>query len=238
VFVLQAFGRKRWEVHAAPREIDRAPLDVELEPGDTIYMPAGTPHAASAQQTVSGHLTIGVHVTSWRDVLTGAWGAGAGDPSLDDPVPAGWMRDQTGIAAQLSERIRAATERMLAADASDIVADRVDRFLSARAQLPRGSIAERAVPLEIDDSTVLRRRPDSVCEIRVRDDTLAVLLGDRRLRLPIWLEPAMRRVAALDGFRLGELTDLIPDTASRAVLARRLIREGLLTTTLLGLDAG
>jgi bifunctional lysine-specific demethylase and histidyl-hydroxylase NO66 len=238
VFVLQAFGRKRWEVHAAPREIDRAPLDVELEPGDTIYMPAGTPHAASAQQTVSGHLTIGVHVTSWRDVLTGAWGAGAGDPSLDDPVPAGWMSDQTGIAAQLSERIRAATERMLAADASDIVADRVDRFLSARAQLPRGSIAERAVPLEIDDSTVLRRRPDSVCEIRVRDDTLAVLLGDRRLRLPIWLEPAMRRVAALDGFRLGELTDLIPDTASRAVLARRLIREGLLTTTLLGLDAG
>lgn len=46
VFVLQAFGRKRWEIHAGPWEPERAHLDVEVEPGDAIYMPTGTPHAA------------------------------------------------------------------------------------------------------------------------------------------------------------------------------------------------
>ncbi|MEX1263062.1 MAG: cupin domain-containing protein [Actinomycetota bacterium] len=231
VFVLQAFGRKRWEVHAAPTEHDRPPLDVEVAPGDTIYMPAGTPHAASAQKTVSGHLTVGVHVTRWRGVLTSAWTSSVDDPSLDDPLPAGWLRDRSGLAGELSRRVRAATERMLVADAGEIVADRADRFLSVRAQIARGSIAERAQAAEVDDATVLTRRQGSFCEIRCRNEALVVLLGDRRLRLPAWLEPAMRRVAARDSFRVGELDDLVPDAASRVVLARRLMREGLLTAT-------
>ncbi len=43
VFVLQAFGRKHWEVHAAPGEPEREPLDADVGPGDCIYMPTGTP---------------------------------------------------------------------------------------------------------------------------------------------------------------------------------------------------
>jgi hypothetical protein len=63
VFVLQAFGRKRWELHEAPDQTPMDPLDVEVTPGDTIYLPAGTPHAARAQDELSGHLTVGIHVT-------------------------------------------------------------------------------------------------------------------------------------------------------------------------------
>jgi hypothetical protein len=229
VFVLHAFGRKRWEVHAAPREPGRPPLDVEVRPGDTIYMPAGTPHAASAQETVSGHLTVGVHVTRWRDVLAGAWSSAAADPSLDDPVPAGWHREPAGLAEELSVRLRAGAERLASVDADGVLADRAERFLSVRAQLARGSIVERAEPAPVEDSTLLRRRPGSVCEIRRRDDALVVLLGDRRMRMPTWLEPAMRVVAERETFRLGELSDVIADAASRVVLARRLIREGVLT---------
>ena len=239
VFVLQAFGHKRWEVHPAPGESARPPLDVDVEPGDTIYMPARTPHAASAQATVSGHLTVGVHVTSWRDVLAGAWtAAAAADPSLDDPVPAGWVRDSTGLVDELTDRMRLATERLLLTDASGILADRADRFLSVRAQLARGSIAESAWPTEVDDATALRRRPGSVCEIRHRDGSLVLLLGDRRLHLPAWLEPAMRHLSESEAFRLGELADVVPDARSRAVLARRLIREGLLTAAPLDPDSG
>ena len=96
VFVLQAFGRKHWEVHAAPKEPSREPLDVELAAGDTIYLPAGTPHAARAQDVLSGHLTVGVHVTPWRDVLASALAdVTAG---IEDPVPAGWIDDPDGFA--------------------------------------------------------------------------------------------------------------------------------------------
>jgi hypothetical protein len=45
--------------------------------------------------------------------------------------------------------------------------------------------------------------------------------------MPAALEPALRRVAAGDEFPLASLGDLL-DEGSRLVLARRLVREGLL----------
>lgn len=80
VFVLQVSGQKRWRIHApvheAPlrdqpwtdrrdavrAEAEREPLvDAVLEPGDVLYLPRGTLHAATALGDVSTHLTFGVH---------------------------------------------------------------------------------------------------------------------------------------------------------------------------------
>jgi hypothetical protein len=47
--------------------------------------------------------------------------------------------------------------------------------------------------------------------------------------MPAWLEPAMRRVASSDGFAMHNLAAELPDRESRAVLLRRLAREGSLT---------
>jgi hypothetical protein len=227
VFVLQAFGRKRWEVHAAPLEVERGPIETDVGPGDTIYMPAGTPHAASAQEVVSGHLTVGVHVKPWRDVLMGVVSRLVNQ--IDDPVPAGWPGDPGTLAEELRERLDALADGLREVDPHEEARTHVERWLSTRAQLARGTIAERSAPFLLDDDTVLRRRAGAVCEIRARDDLLVVLLGDRRLEMPTWLEPAMRRIAGADTFTLGELAVALPDAESRAVLGRRLIREGLLT---------
>jgi mannose-6-phosphate isomerase-like protein (cupin superfamily) len=231
VFVLQAFGRKRWEVHAAPPEGPRDPFDVEVGSGDTIYMPAGTPHAARAQDVLSGHLTVGVHVTPWRDVLTGVVGRAVA--GLDDAVPAGWTNDTEGFTDALRARLVALASTLGGVDAREEAEARRERFLSNRAQLARGTIAERAAPIAVDDSTVVSRRPGAICELRTRDDRLVVLLGDRRLEMPMWLEPALRRIADLDeheGLVAGDLAAELSGASSRAVLVRRLIREGLLTT--------
>ncbi len=48
VFVFQTHGSKLWEVHAAPGEEAEA-REVLLEPGLSMYLPTGTPHAARAQ---------------------------------------------------------------------------------------------------------------------------------------------------------------------------------------------
>jgi bifunctional lysine-specific demethylase and histidyl-hydroxylase NO66 len=228
VFVLQAFGRKRWEVHAAPGEADRQAVEATLEPGDCIYMPEGTPHAASTQETLSGHLTIGVHVASWRDVLAEVWKRMDADPSLDDRVPAGWTRDPAGFAAELARRLAQSGTRLGELDARELTEDRIERFWSTRAPLLRGTLVEQLVLDAIDDATPVRRRPGSVCELRIKGDRLVVLLGDRRLEMPRWLEPGMRRIAERGSFRVGDLREEIDDAESRVVLIRRLVREGLL----------
>ena len=106
-----------------------------------------------------------------------------------------------------------------------------ERFLSSRAQLGRGSIARQATDTPLDDTTVLRRRPGSICEVRVHQDGLRVLLGDRRLEMPAWLAPAMRRVAAADMRCWATSLPTSRILRRRVVLARRLIREGLLRTS-------
>jgi hypothetical protein len=228
VFVLQAFGRKHWEVHAAPREPERLPVEATLEPGDCIYMPVGTPHAASTQESLSGHLTVGVHVASWGDVLADAWKRMDPDPSLDDRVPGGWTRDPAEFADELARRLAQRGRQLGNLDAEELTEARIERFLSTRAPLLRGTLVEQLAIDGIDDATPVHRRPGSVCELRTKGDRLVVLLGDRRLEMPGWLEPAMRGIAGRGSFQVGDLREEIDDAQSRMVLIRRLVREGLL----------
>jgi hypothetical protein len=228
VFVLQAFGRKSWEVHAAPGEEGREPIRAEIAPGDCIYMPTGTPHAASTQRSLSGHLTVGVHIVAWRELVRSALDRIASDPSLDDPIPAGWPADLEGLERSLRARIEAAGAALDALDARGIVNARFERFLSTRPPLIRGALVDQGALDGIADGSRLVRREGSICVIRIRGNRLVVLLGDRRLEMPVWLEPTMRRVAATPSFVVGDLADVLPDPGARAVLARRLVREGLL----------
>ena len=228
VFVLQAFGRKSWEIHTAPGEDGREPLRAEIGPGDCIYMPTGTPHAASTQRSLSGHLTVGVHVVAWRQLVRAALDRIASDPSLDEPIPAGWPSDLEGLERSLRERLEAAATALDALDARRIVDARFERFLSTRLPLIRGALVDQAALDVIADGSRLTHRDGSICVIRIRGERLVVLLGDRRLEMPGWLEPAMRRIAATPSFVVGDLADVLPDPGARAVLARRLVREGLL----------
>ena len=228
VFVLQAFGRKSWEVHAAPGEPEREPTRAEIGPGDCIYMPTGTPHAASTQRSLSGHLTIGVHVVSWREVIRDALKVVEADPAFGEAVPAGWPSDPDRFARELRERLERAASALSGVDAGSIVDARLERFLTTRLPLLRGGLVDQDALGEITEDTRFERRPGSILVLRTRPDRLVAILGDRRLEMPAWIELAMRRIEDASSFRLGELADVLPDPDSRVVLARRLVREGLL----------
>jgi lysine-specific demethylase/histidyl-hydroxylase NO66 len=81
VFVIQTSGRKRWSVWetmrprpAAGKQLDPARLgvpilDVELTPGDFLYLPWGTPHVARSAEQASVHLTVSTRPRTWADVV-------------------------------------------------------------------------------------------------------------------------------------------------------------------------
>ena len=229
VFVLQAFGRKAWEVHPAPGEPRRDPVHATIEPGDCIYMPQGTQHAAAAQETVSGHLTVGVHVATWRDVMARVWRLVERDGAFDEPLPLGWHRDPEAAERLMEDKLGVARRELTRLSARELADSHASDFLSTRASLLRGGLTDVLELGAIDDDTAVERRRGSVCALRGRDDRLVVLLGDRRLQMPSWLEPAMRRIADAERFRVRDLASEVGDRESRAVLVHRLVREGLLT---------
>jgi bifunctional lysine-specific demethylase and histidyl-hydroxylase NO66 len=230
VFVLQAFGSKHWQVHPTPAEKrtgNGSVRELVLEPGDALYLPTGTPHAGQAQRALSGHLTVGIHPRSWRDAVRKVVDRAFDDARLDEPLPAGYHRDLAGFAEELRERALDVARQWDKVDVDEVAAGVVDRFLTTRAPLLRGGLVDRARLADLDDDSVVRRRAGSACEVRPAGDRVRLLLGDRELRMPAWLQPTLHDLASSTGaMRVGDLTGL--DAPSRLVLVRRLVREGLL----------
>src|SRR5439155_4556745 len=102
VFVLQSFGLKHWEIWP-PGSGRRPPgppmITRTLEPGDCLYMPRGTPHAARAQEGASGHLTVGILSMTWRDVPGHVAQRALENEPFAEPLPAGSHRARHGSAA-------------------------------------------------------------------------------------------------------------------------------------------
>ena len=214
----------------AARAVEGTPptISAELRPGHTLYMPRRTPHAARTQQTLSGHLTVGIPATTWRIILDRVVGRALDEAGLEEPLPAGYHRDPGLLATGLGARMAEVTRALEKLDAEAEAAGVLERFLSTRPSLLRGALVDLTRMAELDDRALVRRRPGSACELTVREGRLIALLGDRALHMPARCEPAMREIAAAPGDVA--VSDLAPhlDEAGRLTLVRRLVREGLL----------
>ena len=89
-----------------------------------------------------------------------------------------------------------------------------------------GALLDRSGLAGLDVTTRLRRRRGHPCELVDAGDTIRVLIGDRVLRVPARVRPALEHVAAHLELTPGDLPSLDPESA--LVLCRRLVREGLL----------
>jgi lysine-specific demethylase/histidyl-hydroxylase NO66 len=224
VFVFQTHGSKLWEVHPAPRE-EGEPREVLLEPGLSMYLPTGTPHAARAQDAVSLHVTIGINQVTWRSLLDRAVRSALDAVEADEHLPAGYLDDPDLLAGGLEERLTSLREALAAADVRRLADAQTRSFLEGRNSHLRGSMVDRMQLDTVARDSRLRRRPGKPCVLRPDGDRLHLLLGDRRMTVPARITAAVERVRDLDGFTPD---DLGLDTESALVLCRRLIREGLL----------
>lgn len=222
VFVFQTHGKKLWEVHG-----DHGESEVLLEPGTSMYLPKGTPHAARTQSDASLHVTVGINQVTWRHVLDRITADAMAAGSLDSAIPAGYLDDPEALTDGITSKLAELAHALAAVDAEAAAMEEANRFLTRRNPTLRGGLLDRVSLGAIEDHTVLHRRPASVCVPRQEDDHLHVLLGDRELLLPLRLTEPMEYVRAQPSLQPSDLSGWL-DAESRLVLIRRLVREGLL----------
>ncbi|MBW3604004.1 MAG: cupin domain-containing protein [Actinobacteria bacterium] len=238
VFALQTFGRKRWVIYPPavanplpgqhqpvdPDDLGAPEIDTELEPGDSLYVPRGTLHAAATTGAASLHLTIGVRVVTWHDVARRLVERTRDVPAFRDALPLGFAREPDELRTEVPARIEQLADLILDVDADQLVDDETDRLWSGLMARPGGALRSRLA--QLDDDAVLTPRDRLPFHIRICGDRLRVRRAGVELDMPAWVEPAVR--ALLTGpVRLGSLADDL-DAGSRRVLARRLVREGMI----------
>ena len=244
VFVLQVAGRKHWTVrepmvdaplarHRSDHEEAAAQpvlITAALRPGDCLYLPRGFVHSAAAQEGVSLHITVGVLSTTLHDLVRRIVDRTADEPAFRRSLPAGYGADLDRAGGVVKEAISELMGWLERLPVDEVAHDLVDAVARRRAPLLEGQLLELAALGDLDDATVVVRRPDVAARLALDGDRARLVLADRSVELPAPVAPALVRL--LDGgpHRVADLADLL-DEPSRLVLVRRLVREAVLRTT-------
>ncbi len=247
VFVVQIAGEKRWMIHepvhvdplagrswtdhraaVADRATGTPAIDETFRPGDVLYLPRGWIHSATALGGTSIHLTIGVAALTRFDALEQLIDGLADDPAMRSSLPLG-----AGTADDLATAITAVltdAAARLAADSAALVPPVVERLQqrvrrSTRPE-PLRPVATAAEIGSFGVDTMVQWRGGLPVRVSAASGSVSIALETTTITLP---ELAADTVSALsDGavLRVGDLPGL--DTDSAMVVARRLVREGVL----------
>jgi hypothetical protein len=246
VFVLQVEGRKRWRIHApvVPDPLDNQPweqhreavearaadeplIDCVLEPGDVLYLPRGTIHAAEALGETSIHLTVGVHPVTRYQLVRQLLEAAEGEPTLRASLPMGVdLSDPDVLSPHLAATVHALKEHLDRAGA-DRVAERIGtRLMNLTRPEPIGPLAQLRAAEALDADAELRLRSSLRHRLSEDADQLTLAFLDRTVTLPVATAAGLKTVLAGEPFRPRDLPGL--DAEEQLTLARRLLREGVI----------
>lgn len=179
VFVLQIAGRKKWSIHApvlpAPlrdqpwtdrrddvrRAAQQEPvIETVLEPGDTLYLPRGYLHSATALGGLTIHLTLGVHSWTRHAVAEELVGLAlrrlADDEDARGSLPLGTELDADDIDADMvAKLLRDALDGL---DPADVAHRMRARRRGTQRPAPVGALDQHDLATSLEDVTVVRLR--------------------------------------------------------------------------------
>jgi hypothetical protein len=198
-----------------------------LEPGDALYLPRGTIHAAEAIGETTIHITVGVHPITRYHLVRQLLDTLQDDAALRGSLPVGVdLADPGVLAGHVHETVALLRDKLPDVPVSRI-AERIGVDLMRRTRPePIGPLAQLRAAADVEPDTVVRLRTGTRLRIEHAADSVRLVLLDRTIALPAATAEAVKTAVAGAPFRAGELPGLDPD--DQLVLVRRLLREGLL----------
>jgi len=243
-FILQVAGSKCWQTFepALPLPLPgqryywrRPPAGppvsaFTLHPGDLLYCPRGTPHDAQSAQEASVHISLGVNVSTWAELMVEI----VADVALHDPAfraslpPDFASRD---IPAQaMDTKLRDLFARLQQQARPRHVLDQlVERFVSDHpAQLSGQAATLREAALLTLESR-LSVRAGLIYRVSEQRGKVTLLCNSRQIVLPGYAAPALTFALTSESFRIRDLPGSLSDSG-KIVLVRRLMQEGAIVS--------
>jgi ribosomal protein L16 Arg81 hydroxylase len=238
VFVLQISGSKRWRIFEPPVKLPHRTqpfspvgyvlpppiLEVELAQGDLLYLPRGYVHAAHTSRGHSAHVTIGVTVYTWIELLSELIVTSKDMAELRTALPPGFAADAR-IKDSLKEGLARSIEQLSAGhDADRVVDDFLRRVRSTHARPTPSFRAEETV---IGLHTRLKAPDPSRYRIVAENRGIVLDFEGRKFVLPDKIRSVIDEMCSRKSFRPEELTGPLDDD-SKLNLVRYLHSEGFI----------
>lgn len=248
-FILQVSGEKTWLLHEM-KELSIAHLryskdliyppgwvktrietpklaELVMRPGDVLYIPRGMPHCAVARKDASLHLTISIIPLYWMDFVKAALEQACLKVSeLRKSLPLGFLEDRN-LHEAMQHKFKILLQSFNDNASFDATLEVMSRSrIFNQGYPPDGHFSHLARLSELSLESLVARREAVLCTVESGNDFSCIRFSLRNVRGPKHLRRAFEFIRDHDGFKVSEIPGL--DDQSRLVIARRLIREGLL----------
>ena len=202
--------------------------ELTLEAGDLLYLPRGFVHEAWTSDAASAHLTVGLHVLTWLDLLTVALAQVSNrDERFRKSLPIDFDGD-TESTLSLKEHLDELLQVFVRqADARQAANELVTSFVRSTQSTGEGALVSAGDATTINLDTRLERRTGVICRFIAEGEMVGLASSQTILWMPKSFAPALRFAARTHRFRPADIPGHLGDN-SKLALARRLIQDGLL----------
>ncbi len=227
VFVLQIGGKKRWRVDAPPVPLPHksqpfvrpgparaAPLlEVELLPGDLLYLPRGYVHSAVTSDSFSAHVTVGVTVYTWVELLSELVQSSRDLRRFREALPIGFAHRED-LRGALSAGLADCLAELQKPASHDAVVDAF-RFRVRSAQL-RPEAPFHADTRVIGPRSALAPPEKHRYLVGTEGGNTTLVFDGRKLMLPAGVRGTLDAICARPSFRVEELPRHLEEHATLA----------------------
>lgn len=236
-FVLQIEGKKLWKIYEEaillPLVSNANPFigksipacqEVELEPGDFLYLPRGYVHETATTSSHSLHVTLATEVFTWADLF---YEMMKKEPELRKGLP---------VEAMLSKHAQKVDPHFMK-KAEEALANREYLrygFSKLHSKFVKTKKTSRAKDFKLHDSlppltdnTLLRKKEGISCSLVEEYDRSILYFGSEELAGPTNITSTLQHILDHDHFSVQTLPNTL-SSSSNMLLVKTLLKEGFL----------
>jgi ribosomal protein L16 Arg81 hydroxylase len=240
VFVLQITGEKHWTLYPPPIDLPHrsqvfdpntytptAPIaQLHLRAGDLLYLPRGIVHSTTTGVDPSTHITLGITVYTWADLVGEALKSSIETPELRRALPPSFAT-RPDLKPLLRARLLQTLHALQDEDAADQIIDSLTHRVRAAARAPRPTLSSTAVT-RVDAHSRLSSPAPTSFRITQTDGHTGLEFRGKRHLFPIEASAVLHQMTATSEFRTADLRSSMTAEATLG-LSRYLVDIGFLT---------
>lgn len=250
VFVLQTTGSKIWRLYNTPVELasqkfpfpkykdkfelEKPKFEVELKPGDLLYIPRGMVHNASTTNTASVHITLGLYPNYWFELVQELANLAEEKAEFRKAVPNALISEnhQQEVKQEFHKLVQ---ELMNNFNVDELLSRKFEQYIASKPSEDQNRFKDSIQVNQLNLNSVISRRENISYKIDKDNKKVYVKFYDKTLDFPLFIILSINTFFQSKTFRVKDINGFLSNE-EKIDLATKFIQEGFLKIEFLNAD--